>query len=286
MKTLIVTDIHANAVALEAVLATPEAQACGRIISLGDQINYGPEPRRVLELLNAFAAQGRELTVLMGNHEERLTRMDDPDLQAGYNWSLLRWTARQVPDIKLDLPLDLREGSVWYTHGTPGNPYHLVDDETIKPVLEALPEGVEWLISGHDHMSRYVEHRGRKGFNPGSVGMLEDGEGCLAAFAVIENDGSGVRVQRHIVPYDGDRLRRAAADSGYWREAPEMARMTLWVMTNGKRHGALEWMSRVRETADRMGRAFGDIEVWSAADRAWPWQEPMDSETYWKRMTK
>ena len=282
MKTLIVTDIHANAVALEAVLAAPEARACERVISLGDQINYGPEPERVLALMDAFA-QGRERIVLMGNHEERLTHWDDPDFQA-YNWNLLRWSCEQVPGMPLDLPLDLREGGVWYTHGTPGNPYHLVDDETIKPVLEALPEGVEWMISGHDHMSRFVEHRGRKGFNPGSLGMLEDGRGCEAPVAVLEDTGSGVIVQRHIVPYDGEKLRRAAVDSGYWRTAPEMARLSLSVMLSGRRHDPLRWMVLIRDTADRMGKAFGDQEVWRAADRAWPWKEPMDSETYWRSM--
>ena len=45
MRTLLMADIHGNFAALRAILSTPEAQSCGRIISLGDQVNFGPESR-------------------------------------------------------------------------------------------------------------------------------------------------------------------------------------------------------------------------------------------------
>ena len=43
MPTLVLTDIHGNLPALEAVLAHPAAQKCDEIISLGDHVNFGPE---------------------------------------------------------------------------------------------------------------------------------------------------------------------------------------------------------------------------------------------------
>lgn len=42
MRTLLMADIHGNFAALRAILSTPEAQSCGRVISLGDQVNFGP----------------------------------------------------------------------------------------------------------------------------------------------------------------------------------------------------------------------------------------------------
>lgn len=46
MRTLLMADIHGNFAALRAILSTPEAQSCGRVISLGDQVNFGPESRK------------------------------------------------------------------------------------------------------------------------------------------------------------------------------------------------------------------------------------------------
>lgn len=117
MRTLLMADIHGNFAALRAILSTPEAQSCGRVISLGDQVNFGPESRKVVETLRSLGA-----TMLMGNHEERLLHPDD---FAGYNWAMLRVTARQLAGISLaDLPVDVRIGSALLTHGTPGDPYH------------------------------------------------------------------------------------------------------------------------------------------------------------------
>lgn len=111
MRTLLMADIHGNFAALRAILSTPEAQSCGRVISLGDQVNFGPESRKVVETLRSLGA-----TMLMGNHEERLLHPDD---FAGYNWAMLRVTARQLSGISLaDLPVDVRIGSALLTHGT------------------------------------------------------------------------------------------------------------------------------------------------------------------------
>ncbi|MGN0971456.1 MAG: metallophosphoesterase family protein, partial [Aristaeellaceae bacterium] len=73
MRCLIVSDIHGNLPALEAVLASPEAAACESIISLGDQVNFGPQSREVLQRLESLHA-----AMLLGNHEERFTRLEDP----------------------------------------------------------------------------------------------------------------------------------------------------------------------------------------------------------------
>ena len=82
MRTLLMADIHGNFAALRAILSTPEAQSCGRVISLGDQVNFGPESRKVVETLRSLGA-----TMLMGNHEERLLHPDD---FSGYNWAMLQ----------------------------------------------------------------------------------------------------------------------------------------------------------------------------------------------------
>ena len=280
MRYLILSDIHANAGALAAVLAADEAKACGGLISLGDQVNYGPEPARALDLLRDFA-RGREAYLLLGNHEERFRHMDD---LRSYSWALLRWTERQVPGFGLDLPVDVRVGPVLCTHGTPGDPYHLVGRDALPALLDSLPEGVTHLLSGHNHIAWRAESHGRTAFNPGSCGMLEEETGGLAPFGVMEiEDGRVTRLERKTVPYDTEALRRAFVRSGCWREAPEFARVALVTMSSSEYHYTLRFMRHLKETAAAMGLTRDDEAAWKVADRTWPWPEPVDSERFWKQ---
>ena len=84
------------------MLAHPAAQGCTNIVSLGDHVNFGPQSRAVHERLTGLGA-----VMLLGNHEERLTRPADAEFD-GYNWRLMRWTAEQMQGIDLRLPTDLR----------------------------------------------------------------------------------------------------------------------------------------------------------------------------------
>ncbi|MEZ4549030.1 MAG: metallophosphoesterase family protein [Desulfobacterales bacterium] len=70
MKTAILSDIHGNATALEAVLKDVDAQACDQILSLGDNIGYGRN-RKVIQMLRA-----RNIPSVTGNHELGATRPD------------------------------------------------------------------------------------------------------------------------------------------------------------------------------------------------------------------
>ncbi len=274
MPTLLLADIHGNLPALEAVLATPEARRCGDIVSLGDHVNFGPESRAVHARLTGLGA-----VMLLGNHEERLTRPDDAAFD-GYNWALMRWTAHQMQGIDLNLPKDMLRGSVLFTHGTPGDPYHLVYPEDLPGVLAKLPEDVTLLLSGHNHHRWDVSCGGRRAFNPGSLGLCEDGIGGVAPFAVLE-DG---QVTQHQVAYDvGETLRRMVA-LGAHRVAPEMCRMVAHVMRTAEYQGVLKLVRHVSTVAAGMGLTLGDRAAWETADRTYPWAEPLTSPEYWRHM--
>lgn len=64
MRTAILSDIHSNATALLAVLRNIESSAVDTIISLGDNIGYGPEPEKVINIIRA-----KEIPSVTGNHE-------------------------------------------------------------------------------------------------------------------------------------------------------------------------------------------------------------------------
>ena len=275
MPTLVIADVHGNLPALEAVLAHPAAQQCNEIISLGDHVNFGPQSRQVHDSLTSLGA-----TLLLGNHEERLLRPADAEFD-GYNWRLMRWTAQQMQGVDLRRPMDLQRGNVIFTHGTPGDPYHLVQPWEVPALLDTLPEGT-LLLSGHNHHRWDITHNGRRAINPGSVGMGEDGKGAVAAFLVLD----GTEVTHYEVPYDVRKVVRAFIDSGVHRLAPEMCRMVARVIAAAEYQGVLNLVRHVSAVAASMGLTLGDESAWKAADRTFPWAEAMTSEEYWNQLEK
>ena len=278
MRVLILSDIHGALPALEAVLATPEAQACEAVVSLGDHTGFGPQPREVQLRLESVHAR-----MLMGNHEDRLRHLSD---FPGYNWTMLHWTARQMEGLRLDFPVDDWIGPVWLTHGTPGDPYHLIERENLATemlaVLEELPENFTHLLSGHNHVRWRVEHGGRTAFNPCSVGIPEEGEGGVAPFAVMTLHGDHVALTRHQARYDLKEAGRAFLLTGAAQAAPEMCRAVYQTMRTGEYQGVLKVVRHVVQTAKGMGLTLGDQAAWQAADHAYPWREPMSSADFWK----
>lgn len=275
MSTLVIADVHGNLPALEAVLAHPAAQKCTEIISLGDHVNFGPQSREVHDRLTELSA-----ILLLGNHEERLLRPADSEFD-GYNWQLMRWTAEQMQGIDLRLPTDLQRGNVLFTHGTPGEPYHLVYPSDLPALLDTLPEGT-LLLSGHNHHRWDVSHNGRRAINPGSVGMAEDGKGAVAAFLVLD----GTDVTRYEAPYDVRKVLRAFITSGVYRLAPEMSRMVAHVMATAEYQGVLNLVRHVNAVAATMSLTLGDESAWKAADLTFPWTEAIPSTEYWTQLEK
>lgn len=281
MSTLVLADLHGNLAALEAILRHPAAQGCADIVSLGDHVNFGPLSRAVHDRLTALGA-----VLLLGNHEERLTRPADGEF-GGYNWRLLRWTARQMQGIDLRLPTNLRRGRILFTHATPGDPYHLVQPADIAGLLPSLPYGVTLLLSGHNHTSWDVAQGGRRWVNPGSAGMRElpigttgAGQPGLAPFLVLD----GEDVTSHTATYDVREVARAFIRTGASAVAPEMCRAVYHVMCTAEPQGALKLIRHVSATAAAMGLTLGDESAWKAADRTFPWPEDMPSAEYWKQM--
>ena len=282
MSTLILTDLHGNLPALEAVLARPAAQSCSDVVSLGDHVNFGPESRAVHNRLTGLGAH-----LLLGNHEERLLHPADSAFD-GYNWRLMRWTARQMAGVDLaSLPTDLRRGQTLMTHGTPGDPYHLVQPAEAAALLDSLPDGVTLLLSGHNHTPWDVARSGRRWVNPGSAGMRElppgssaAGQPGLAPFLVLE-DGC---VTLHHAVYDVADVARAFISTGAAAIAPEMCRAVLHVMQTAQPQGATLVIRHVSAVAASMGLTLGDEAAWQAADRTYPWAEPLPSAEYWKQL--
>ena len=90
MKTALVSDIHGNLEAIEAVLEDIDAQQAERVVCLGDIIGYGPNPRECID-----RAQEMDLC-LLGNHDEGA--LFDPEGFSGTAERAIYWTRSQLVD--------------------------------------------------------------------------------------------------------------------------------------------------------------------------------------------
>jgi hypothetical protein len=115
--------------------------------------------------------------------------------------------------------------------------------------------------------------------NPGSLGILDDGCGCRAAYAMWE-DG---KVTAYTVHYDPAALKKTYQDSGLASAAPEMARSVLETMLWGYHGHTPKWINHVRETAKAAGISWQSREAFHLAEESFSWAEDISCEEFWRR---
>lgn len=186
MKIVIISDVHSN---YEALRALPEE--CDELWVLGDLVNYGPEPKEVVESVRAKAS-----VVVRGNHDHSIGYDVDPrctpryhkmaDITRQYTASVV---TKEQKQFLRDLPLKVevqRDGTRFYlTHARPSDPlygYCLQNsDEWVKEV-EAVE--AEVVLVGHTHTPFARKIGNRLLVNPGSLGQPKTGkpDACYAVW--------------------------------------------------------------------------------------------------------
>jgi predicted phosphodiesterase len=206
----ILSDIHGNLAALEAVLEKIEQLRCSRILSLGDVAGYHPQVQECIDLLRA-----RNTLHLLGNHDLYLTT----GTGCPRSPSVTRLLEFQRPLISSESMEWLRSSPrshSWeeyrFVHGGWSDP---IDEYIYTVSEERLPGDGGIYFSGHTHV-QYLARFGRKTYcNPGAVGQPRDGD-RRAAFAVCRQG----QITLHRVEYDIDRtaevMRRAGFEPYLW----------------------------------------------------------------------
>lgn len=230
MRCAVLSDVHANLHALQAVLAAA-ASDVDLLICAGDLVGYGAHPNECVDLLRDHGA-----VCVAGNHElMALGRLSSarctPLAQSATRWtrSALR---HDVREFLAALPLQRTVARMLVTHGSLGDPEEYVRQPGRADVLLAsLPAGLDLLLLGHTHEPWvHAERAGtllrrevgrcvvdeRVLVNPGSVGQSRDA--CPdARFAVVDL-GAGA-VELAAVPYDVDAARAGLRAAGLPEES-------------------------------------------------------------------
>jgi predicted phosphodiesterase len=233
-RYVVLSDVHANLPALEAVLESAGRYRPDGYLNLGDAVGYGPFPNECVQRLAAVGAVS-----VLGNHELiALGRLSDERCSPAARDSL-RWTTDQLTPETRDVlgrhPLGRQVDRLYLAHGSPRDPQEYVRSG------EAAADHLRWLgrevpdarllLLGHTHAQwawraghGTVLHQ-RPGvvdlppgerflLNPGSVGQSRDTR-AEARFAVLElgPDGGG-QVTFHSIRYDVSAVRAALRHRG------------------------------------------------------------------------
>ena len=216
MRIAVLSDIHSNLVALDAVIAS--LGTVDAVWHLGDVVGYGPEPDAVVERLDGLGAVG-----VRGNHDAAAVGRGDEaeyfnvDARRAIEWT--RATIRPATAARLAaLPERLLEGDFTLVHGSPRAP--IWEYVTSAPVARASLRAIEtrYCLHGHTHVPAVfrdddgsleliaprdgsVLHLDQRQvmINPGSVGQPRDGDRD-ASYLVLDTERSEATWRR--VPYD------------------------------------------------------------------------------------
>jgi predicted phosphodiesterase len=218
VRVAVISDVHGNLQALEAVLAAIDELQVDEIWSLGDVVGYGADPVRCMEIVDERAAVS-----LAGNHDLVVAGTIDIDTFAhdardAAEWSRTVLSPEQIAELGGRMPGGQREG-VQLFHGSIRDPVweYVVDPRTAALCLERQRRPL--CLIGHSHVQLLWGYEGGELVggtvaagatlaygegpfivNPGSVGQPRDGD-PRAGYALIDT-GAGtatwLRADYHI----------------------------------------------------------------------------------------
>jgi predicted phosphodiesterase len=233
MRLAILTDIHANREAFEAVLADLAGRGVDRVVFLGDLVGYGPDPGWCVDKVAQMVAQGA--VAVRGNHD-RAVGVADGALNANarrvIDWTVNRLTAPQKLFLE-DLPLTVTEGDVLFVHASANDPQdwiYVTSESNAMPSFRVTKARL--IFCGHVHKAalysadlagRVASHRFGLGIAVplirsrrwlaviGSVGQPRDGSG-MAAWAILDTATNELTFRR--VGYDSATTARKVRSAG------------------------------------------------------------------------
>src|SRR5205823_2951556 len=212
MRIAIVSDVHSNLEALDAVLRHAEASGgVDEVWCVGDIVGYGPEPGGVIAALRDRAA-----VAVAGNHDRAACGLLSLEDFNPYAAAAVRWTSEHVSrdDIEYlsSLPLTRTSGDFTLVHGSLRSPeweYLLEPDQA---AAHFALQATRFSVIGHSHLVFHVEERGLHFaphrdrdtialgeqpliLNPGSVGQPRDGD-PRSAYILYDRDAALVTFHR------------------------------------------------------------------------------------------
>lgn len=224
MKIAFISDIHGNAVALEAVINDLKSKNIDKLFVLGDLCYRGPEPTRSLELVRTLNAE-----VIKGNADEWVVRGvregEVPEAALEMMNKEREWTVSQLESSDLEYlknlasQIHLEENGVKVNgfHATPDSlfeviPPHTEDEQIENKLMKATDAQIYVYAHIHKPYIRYIN--GKVIMNIGSVGLPFDGI-PKASYGLIEIEDGNLCTSIQRVSYDVEKVVSLYQESHY-----------------------------------------------------------------------
>lgn len=203
MRILIISDVHGNWEALKTVVYNEEYDM---IISAGDTVDFGPEPRKCLECL-----KDKSFVSVLGNHDWAVAYDEDPG-SINEIWKSIceksaSFSREDLGEDNLDFIrgfpleryLEIDQKKIYIAHGSPTNPLAkyiepAISDEELQEEFKDADADI--VIIGHTHFPMMRELKDKLIINPGSVGQPKDGNTMLS-YAILENGKVSFKRKRY-----------------------------------------------------------------------------------------
>jgi len=230
MKFAIISDIHSNLHALNAVLEQIEKREVSSIFCLGDIVGYNAYPAEVMDIV-----QQKNIASIMGNHDIVCCGLENPIWFNSAAREASLWTRKQLSDEKRRylraLPNEMMiHDRTYAVHGSPtSRDDYIIDLMDAMNNFQHLPDKkINICLYGHSHLPAVFSDRGpshdagyagkhmlnprnRHFVNPGSVGQPRDGD-PRASFAVLDIEEFSFEIVR--VNYDIESAMKAVLKNG------------------------------------------------------------------------
>ncbi len=229
MRYYILSDIHGNLDALDAVLQSIGKEAAGAYLCLGDVVGYGADPVACLKRVRSISPR----VMIAGNHEWGVLGSLRPEYFNEYALEAVEWTRDELTAEEIgylrSFKIEYRRPEFELVHGTldePGEFKYILGQEDTRGTFDAMRSGLCFV--GHSHTagifvsegdgvlqalsSRVSLEPGKKYIvNAGSVGQPRDRD-PRAAYAVYDEEDGSVRISR--VEYNVKSARKKILDAG------------------------------------------------------------------------
>ena len=307
MKYAVLSDVHGNLPALEAVLADVRKEEITHCLFAGDYCISGPEPDRCISVIRAIPGK----TVIRGNEEKYLENLDgqDPSQWTDGQMQISYWSYRNLSRDNLDYVLALPRTADFMCNGIPVHMAHqseaflgscvcpnsfaiaeeysgvemtherlredvsarLEQDAAFQEKLSSLADGV--YIFGHTHVQWHYRSPDRRVclINPGSCGLPLDGIRDSIPYTILEiADDGRVEVEEKRIPFDKAAYIRDLTRTAQFREANVWSRVIIRELSLAREH-VYYFLSFTDQYAKSIGdsrRPFAP-DTWEQAYEAW-----------------
>lgn len=228
MRIAVISDVHGNRLALEAVLDDIQKQGADSTLNLGDIVSGPMEPNWTADIL-----MDADIPTIRGNHErmlkdyrpDRLDRVDrfaQEQMDAHHRLWIndLPETMSLLDDIFMCHGTPTSDTEPWLDSWYDGRTNTLPDEGRVTALAGSYGHPV--MLCGHTHIPRAVRLRdGRLIVNPGSVGLQMFHGSPDARYAILDRDEGKWTVSLRVIPYDHEAAARQAEANGFpqWTDA-------------------------------------------------------------------